>query len=335
MKAKRITAILMALTLTAALTACGESNIELAQADTQSEAESEYLEDLAEDEELAEGEDLTENEDLTEDEDLTGDEDLVEDEEPAEEVDYEVEDIEAVTMYASTSVSLRTGPSTDYEKVGSLSTNEAVTVTGVADTGWYRLNYKDTEVYVSNNYVQDTKVVSTASTSTDSTTSTSTDASSMFDDSDIPWATPVSDEELAALIASGAPVYVYGDGSDSPGVSSSYITILVDDSLLGYVNADRTANGVGELTWSSELEEYCKNRLPVIVANYYAGIDVHTGWTELENAARGQRTASEVNQSWIDSEGHHTQRIYSGHTQYAAATYRDANGNIFWIEAFK
>ena len=120
-----------------------------------------------------------------------------------------MEDIEAVTMYASTSVSLRTGPSTDYEKVGSLSTNEAVTVTGVADTGWYRLDYKDTEVYVSNKYVQDTKVVSTASTSTSSTASASTNASPEYDDSDIPWVRPISDEEWAARTSGG------GSGSNS------------------------------------------------------------------------------------------------------------------------
>ena len=43
----------------------------------------------------------------------------------------------------------------------------------------------------------------------------------MFDDSDVPWATPVSDEELAALLASGVPVYVYGDGSGSNNGSNS------------------------------------------------------------------------------------------------------------------
>ena len=62
------------------------------------------------------------------------------------------------TMYAKQSVNLRSGPSTDYEKVGSLTTNQEVTVTGIADTGWYRITYNGGVAYVSNNYLNDTKV---------------------------------------------------------------------------------------------------------------------------------------------------------------------------------
>ena len=76
-------------------------------------------------------------------------------------------------MYASTSLNVRTGPSTEYSKAGSLSVKEAVTVTGVADTGWYRLDYNGAEAYVSNKYQQDTQVaVTVTSISTTSTAST-------------------------------------------------------------------------------------------------------------------------------------------------------------------
>lgn len=37
-------------------------------------------------------------------------------------------------MYAQSSVNLRQGPSTEYDKVGSLSTNQSVTVTGYVET---------------------------------------------------------------------------------------------------------------------------------------------------------------------------------------------------------
>ncbi len=62
------------------------------------------------------------------------------------------------TMYAKQSVNLRSGPSTDYEKIGSLTTNQEVTVTGLADTGWYRIDYNGGVAFVSNNYLSDTKV---------------------------------------------------------------------------------------------------------------------------------------------------------------------------------
>ena len=74
-----------------------------------------------------------------------------------EEPTYTVREIDK-TMYAKQSVNLRSGPSTDFEKVGSLTTNQEVTVTGIADTGWYRINYNGGVAFVSNNYLSDTKV---------------------------------------------------------------------------------------------------------------------------------------------------------------------------------
>ena len=59
------------------------------------------------------------------------------------------------TMYAKSSVNVRSGPSTDYDKIGSLTSGKAVKVTGQSDqTGWYRIEYSGKEGYVSNNYLQ-------------------------------------------------------------------------------------------------------------------------------------------------------------------------------------
>ena len=68
-----------------------------------------------------------------------------------------VERLEAEkTMYVSSPVNVRMGPSTDYELCGHLNTAAAVTVRGVADTGWYLIFYNEQECFVSNKYLQDT-----------------------------------------------------------------------------------------------------------------------------------------------------------------------------------
>lgn len=65
----------------------------------------------------------------------------------------------SATMYASQSVNVRTLPSTDGEKVGALSTNQEITITGQCnETGWYRFEYNGSIAYVSNNYVSENKV---------------------------------------------------------------------------------------------------------------------------------------------------------------------------------
>lgn len=72
--------------------------------------------------------------------------------------DYNVIELDAV-KYAKSDVNVRQGPSTDYPRIGSLSANVQVKVTGQADsTGWYRIIYNDVAGFVSNNYLVDEKV---------------------------------------------------------------------------------------------------------------------------------------------------------------------------------
>lgn len=64
------------------------------------------------------------------------------------------------TMYATQSVNVRSIPSTEGNKLGGLSYAEEITVTGQCnETGWYRINYKGQEVYVSNKYLADEKPI--------------------------------------------------------------------------------------------------------------------------------------------------------------------------------
>ena len=74
------------------------------------------------------------------------------------------------TMYAKSSVNVRSLPNTEGEKVGSLSKNQEVSVTGQCnETNWYRITYKDTIAYVSNDYLVKDKLVEEAKTESAST----------------------------------------------------------------------------------------------------------------------------------------------------------------------
>lgn len=72
---------------------------------------------------------------------------------------YTYTDMDA-TMYAQKTVNVRSLPNTDGEKLGSLSTNDEVKVTGqCAETSWYRIEYNGGVAYVSNSYLGNDKVV--------------------------------------------------------------------------------------------------------------------------------------------------------------------------------
>ena len=64
----------------------------------------------------------------------------------------------SATKYATQTVNVRKGPGSDYEKLGSLTAGQKVTVTGQADTGWFRIDYNGEEGYVSDKYLSDQKV---------------------------------------------------------------------------------------------------------------------------------------------------------------------------------
>lgn len=90
--------------------------------------------------------------------------------EPVSEAEPEAEPQEIYTfdncnevVYATSSVNLRRGPGTEYDKVGSMGTGESVTCTGIGTgdySSWSRVNLADGSiVYVSSNYISTTKPV--------------------------------------------------------------------------------------------------------------------------------------------------------------------------------
>ncbi len=57
------------------------------------------------------------------------------------------------TVYAVSTVNIRTGPSTDYNKIGQLKTNESVTRIAIGSNGWSKCIYNGEEVYISTSYL--------------------------------------------------------------------------------------------------------------------------------------------------------------------------------------
>lgn len=103
--------------------------------------------------------------------------------ETAEQSPYSFKDMTA-TMYAQRAVNVRDLPDTSGNKVGGLSTNDEVAVTGQCnETGWYRISYNGGTAYVSNSYLSDSKVENTKNTNSNSSSQSSTGTSSTNNDS--------------------------------------------------------------------------------------------------------------------------------------------------------
>lgn len=100
----------------------------------------------------------------------------------AAEKNYTESDFSA-TYYVSSSkgLNVRSGPSTDYDKIATLSYGQAVTITGKTDNDWYRTSINCKDGYVSAKYVSLQAPV-TNPNSTDSITSDETEHNSETSD---------------------------------------------------------------------------------------------------------------------------------------------------------
>ena len=161
---KRLLIILTTITLsTALLVGCGNKQEEIPQATTEEIAPEQTEEETASPTEVAEQtpEATTEPvEETTNEPEPTEIAELEPTEEPTPEPQaiYTYTDMSA-TMYVQQTVNVRDLPDTSGNKLGSLSTNDEIAISGQCnETSWYRFEYNGSVAYVSNKYVGDNKV---------------------------------------------------------------------------------------------------------------------------------------------------------------------------------
>lgn len=82
----------------------------------------------------------------------------IEPEQPEQTEESDIEPLDK-TMYATGNINTRSGPSVDFKKVGGLTVNQEVHVTGQSKTtGWYEIEVDGAKQYVSDKLLSDNKV---------------------------------------------------------------------------------------------------------------------------------------------------------------------------------
>lgn len=115
---------------------------------------------------------------------------------PAPEVDQSDITVLNTTMYSKGDVNVRKGPSTDYEKIGALTLNQEVKITGQSkSTGWYRIEFNGGEGYVSQNYLSNSKITTPAPSTGGNSSNTTTppergSKEELGNAIEIPWGNP-------------------------------------------------------------------------------------------------------------------------------------------------
>ena len=236
------------------------------------------------------------------------------------------------TMYAKSAVNVRDLPSTDGKKIGSLKASQEITITGKCDqTGWYRFDWNNTTGYVSDKYIVSEKpVANTVAANNNSNTAGNQYASNKVDDT-----FGITEEQIENFMKT------HGDGATGNTTTTTnkdaYFDRAMAEQVSAMVNAERSAAGIPELTWSEDLYNLAVER-----CNADNG---HAGATTAENYQAGQPdevSASFIHQKWHDSQGHYDNYMDSRHVAGAVAIKRiplnmgglDVNDTIVAYEVF-
>lgn len=255
----------------------------------------------------------------------------------AETMSYTFTDMNT-TMYAKSSVNVRNLPSTDGTRVGSLSTNQAVTVTGQCnETGWYRIQYNNSECYVSNKYLTEQKVATTSpKTESTNTAGAGVDAAAS------------TNPAVAAAIAQFGPnIVIFDDGTimdpttwqqlgTIDEVTGTTTTVengfdrAAAEAIWSYMNAERTAAGLNPIAWNEDVYNFACQRAQAIVTNFS-----HEGCGNYgENIlSSGSTDPYYLHTLWHNSPGHYNNYMTERYTYGACAVYH-YNGMSYAVENF-
>lgn len=276
---------------------------------------------------------------------------------------FSVEDLADTTMYAKQTVNVRKGPSADYEQLGSLSSGQEVTVTGIADTGWYRINYNDETGYCSNNYLQTEKPAPKAAASTSNNGSsnngnaaasetqvaqadTGSNAASSGRDfkaeynaaiarGDIQGALDIMaeyDGQGQSSMPSGGGASNSGSASSSGSSSSSSTerSVATSADFVNYMNSKLAEEGVDQASWSSSMASTATERASELVDDFS-----HNGSRNCQAEICLQSKSGDV-ASWYNqfyNSAAHRGIMLSGYGS-AAAAYCKVNGTYYVVVMF-
>ena len=220
------------------------------------------------------------------------------------------------TMYAKSAVNVRDLPSTNSKKIGSLKASQEITVTGKCDqTGWYRFELNNTTGYVSDKYIVSEKPAANTVAANTTKAGNSNTAGNQYASNTVDDTFGITEEQIENFMKT------HGEGATGNTTTTTnkdaYFDRAMAEQVFTMVNAERSAAGIPELTWSEDLYNLAVERCN---AN-----DEHAGATTAENYQAGEPgevSASFIHQKWHDSQGHYNNYMDSRHVAGAVAIKR-------------
>lgn len=221
------------------------------------------------------------------------------------------------TMYAKCTVNCRNLPTTDNsEKIGKLTGGQEVKVTGqCVETQWYRIELEDESVaYVSNNYIVKDKsqVAGSSSTSNSGKTTGGNKTGNATQSGSKTGSTSGTSTQ------GGNTQTTSTQQSTSSGQSSSFVD---------YLNQQRAAAGLSQVSWDSNLASIASNRAVAISTNF----EHDYSYNDLENLLSiGSSSITDWYNQWYNSDVHRATMMNSNAVS-AGCAYYEVDGYYYVV----
>ncbi len=122
----------------------------------------------------------------------------------------------------------------------------------------------------------------------------------------------------------------------------------LETEVIRLVNVERAKTGKSALAENSEVSRIARIKSKDFINNNYFSHNSPTYGDPFdmlksfgikytaaaENIANGQRTATEVMKTWMNSAGHRANILNSAYNQTGVGVARDNNGNLYWTQMF-
>ncbi len=238
-----------------------------------------------------------------------------------EEPEFSVEAYEAV-LFVKKAVNVRSGPSTDFGRIGGLSGGEQIQVTGIADTGWYQIQYNGATAYVAASYLMD----------------------------EASYQAMLAEEEAARQQAASEAA-AQQQQQPQQETQQQQMEVNAGDykaQVVAIMNQERSAAGIGGISQNASLDAVAQIRAQEIVASFshtrpngsscFTVLDENgiAYMTAGENIAAGYGTPADVMNGWMNSEGHRANILNGSFGQVGIGYYTDPNSvyGTFWVQIF-
>lgn len=268
------------------------------------------------------------------------------------EPEFVVEDYDAV-LFVKKAVNVRKGPSTDYERIGSLGKGEQIQVTGIADTGWYQIQYGEEVAYVSSSYLMDEASYQAMIAEEEALAAQAAAEQQAAQQQPAPEQQQPTPEQQQPTPEQQQPTPEQQQPAPEqqqpvPEQQPQVNTSDYKAQVVAIMNQERANAGVGGITQNASLDAVAQVRAQEIVQSFsHTRPDGSSCFTILdqngivymtagENIAAGYGTPAEVMAGWMNSEGHRANILNGSFGQVGIGYYTDPNTPYvtYWVQIF-